>query len=388
MPKQKTIINAEKALKKTELCLTAKMKIQPDKSAKAALLRTMRTYRNACNHISNVAFKHQMTKAFSLHRYLYGTVREKYGMGAQMTQSTFRTVSAACRAQKTKNNWTRAVKFHYPHAVWLHQRDYSVTDGSVKLRTLNGWVNVPLVIQGHEEYFDDIWKWGAARIKMYGGVWFLEVAITRNVSTLPVSSTPTVVGVDVGLNFLLTTYDSEGNTQFFHGRAVKHRRQRYFNLRRTLSRKGTKSAQRRLGAIGRRERRWMQDVNHRISKTLVCSYPPGTVFVLEDLKGLNAKSRKSGRYYALTAWAYADLREKIEYKAMQHGSRTITVPPEYTSQTCPKCGYQSQDNRNRKKHEFKCRQCGYTTNDDRAAAMNLCKLGEETIRAVRAGHDS
>jgi len=42
-------------------------------------------------------------------------------------------------------------------------------------------------------------------------------------------------------------------------------------------------ARHRLKAIGQRENRWMQDVNHCISKALVENNPKHTLFVLEDL---------------------------------------------------------------------------------------------------------
>lgn len=36
-------------------------------------------------------------------------------------------------------------------------------------------------------------------------------------------------------------------------------------------------------AIAQRENRWINDMNHCISKTLVEAYPKGTMFVIEDL---------------------------------------------------------------------------------------------------------
>lgn len=54
-----------------------------------------------------------------------------------------------------------------------------------------------------------------------------------------------------------------------------------------LQSKGTKSAKRTWKRISGRENRWMADVNHRISKILVKKYGVGTLFVLEDLKGVS-----------------------------------------------------------------------------------------------------
>ena len=54
----------------------------------------------------------------------------------------------------------------------------------------------------------------------------------------------------------------------------------------------TPSSRRRLKAIGQRENRWMQNVNHCVSKALVEQNPRHTLFVLEELSGVrNATER-------------------------------------------------------------------------------------------------
>src|SRR5690606_42153716 len=68
-------------------------------------------------------------------------------------------------------------------------------------------------------------------------------------------------------NFVITTYDSNGKTFFWNGRRIKHQREKYKRLRKQLQQKRTPSARRRLKAIGQRENRWMQDVNHCISRS-------------------------------------------------------------------------------------------------------------------------
>ncbi|MCQ4966002.1 transposase, partial [Bifidobacterium pseudocatenulatum] len=68
---------------------------------------------------------------------------------------------------------------------------------------------------------------------------------------------------------LATAYDEQGKTLFFQGQEVMRKRRKFKRLRQQLQSKGTKSAKRRLKKIGQRENRWMTDVNHRLSKTLV-----------------------------------------------------------------------------------------------------------------------
>jgi len=133
----------------------------------------------------------------------------------------------------------------------------------------------------------------------------------------------------------------------------------------------------------------MNDVNHCVSKALVRSYPENTLFVLEDLTGVrNATERVSERNrYVSVSWSFYDLEQKICYKAALAGQEVINVPPAYTSQRCPVCGYVHRNNRNKRTHVFCCKSCGYTSNDDRTAAMNLHNLGKKYLNEMIASSD-
>ena len=121
----------------------------------------------------------------------------------------------------------------------------------------------------------------------------------------------------------------------------------------------------------------MSDVNHQISKALVEQYGENTLFVLEDLSGIRGaltKVRRKNRYETVS-WAYADLRDKLSYKARTNKSIVALVCPKCTSQDCPKCGTRDKNARNRKLSLYSCKSCGYRTNDDRIAAMNIYAKG-------------
>ena len=125
-------------------------------------------------------------------------------------------------------------------------------------------------------------------------------------------------------------------------------------------------------AIGQRENRWMQDVNHCVSKALVENNLKHTFFVLEDLSGIrNVTERvKTKDLYVSVSWSFYNFEQKLIYKAKWNQSSVIKVAPRYTSQCCPDCGYTEKSNYNKKIHLFTCKNCGYQSNDDRIGAMN------------------
>lgn len=82
---------------------------------------------------------------------------------------------------------------------------------------------------------------------------------------------------------MASCYDETGKTLLYNGEKVLHTRHKYKKLRAEFQSKGTKSAKRRLKRICQRENRWMSDVNHRLTKTLIDHYGADSIFALEDL---------------------------------------------------------------------------------------------------------
>lgn len=228
------------------------------------------------------------------------------------------------------------------------------------------------------KYFDHtIYKFGTAKLVNKHGKYYLHIPVTYDVEESNISDICNVVGIDRGINFVVATYDSKHKSGFVSGKTIKQKRVNYSKLRKELQMRQTPSARRRIKAIGSRENRWMQDVNHCVSKALVKSNPKHTLFVLEDLSGVrNATERvKTKDRYVSVSWSFFDLEQKLMYKAKQNQSIVIKVNPAYTSQCCPVCGHIEKANRNKKQHLFTCKNCGYKSNDDRIGAMNLYRMG-------------
>lgn len=378
------------------------------------MVESQEAYRLACNHVSEYIFTHGFPlNATDVTKRLYHDLRDIYQLKSQMAQSSVRTVIARYKTVQTQlrkqrvwdgykkdnhgkdvPNWIskdldflwEPVFFQRPQLDLVRNRDYSFKeDGTMSLNTIHGRVLVRPTFKGFERYFDGSWTLGSAKVLKSGKHWYLHVSVTKELPDVD-PQFQQVVGIDRGLRQIVTTYDNRGETWFYSGKDIAHKRRNYKRLRAELQAKGTKSAKRRLKAIGERESRWMSDVNHCLSKTLVDHYGSRTLFMLEDLTNVTfdtVSNRRKDDRYEHHSWSFYDLEQKLIYKALENGSLVVKSDAHYTSQRCPKCGHIAKENRDRSKHEFHCQRCHFRTNDDRAAAMNIQLLGTLYHSGVR-----
>ena len=361
-----------------QMTVTAKIQLVVSAENCELLDSTANTYRNACNFVSEYIFRTHNLKQFSLNKELYYEIREKFGLGSQMTQSVLKTVISRYKTIQTNQHEWIQPKFKIPQFDLVWNRDYSLSQNYFSVNTLNGRLRLPYYAKGMEKYFNkETYRFGTATLVFRHKRYFLHIPVTFEVDECCDSDICNVVGIDRGINFVIATYDSRHQSGFVSGKVIKQKRGHYKNLRKQLQQVGTPSSRRRLKAIGQRENRWMQDVNHCVSKALVENNPKHTLFVLEDLSGVRSateKIRVKDRYVSVS-WSFYDLEQKLIYKAMQHQDKVIKVNPAYTSQCCPVCGHTEKANRNKKIHLFCCQNCGYKSNDDRIGAMNLYRMG-------------
>ena len=361
-----------------QMTVTAKIQISVSGTDRALLDNTISVYRDACNYVSDYIFRTHDLKQFSLNKVLYSDLRERFGLKSQMAQSVFKTVIARYKTiLENQKEWIKP-SFKKPQYDLVWNRDYSLTQNCFSVNTLAGRVKLPYFTKGMDKYFDHtVYKFGTAKLVNKHGKYFLHIPVTYDIEDANLSDVCNIVGIDRGINFVVATYDSKHKSGFVSGKTIKQKRAAYSKLRKELQMRQTPSARRRIKAVGQRENRWMQDVNHCVSKALVESNPKHTLFVLEDLTGVrNATERVCTKNrYVSVSWSFYDLEQKLIYKAKQNQSTVIKVNPRYTSQCCPVCGHIEKANRNKKLHLFTCKNCGYKSNDDRIGAMNLYRMG-------------
>lgn len=96
--------------------------------------------------------------------------------------------------------------------------------------------------------------------------------------------------------------------------------------------------------------------------------------IIEDLCNVKYKSDFHNTVNDLLArWTYRPLLERIIMTCEAKGIVVVKVSPQFTSQTCCKCGSVHKESRNR--DEFKCIDCGYTADADYNAAVNIRDKG-------------
>ena len=393
-----------------QLAEVLKLKLNTDDAAAAAFADTCYQYMLACNEVSQYVFNNDFyVNSVGLSKILYAGLREKYRLKSQMAQSAIRTVTARYQTVDTQmrqhpyrfkcdGKWysefrdvqwiTKPLCFHRPQADLVRNRDYSFVDGmnKISINTLGKRVVCPFVVpKAMQKFLDGTWSFGTAKLVKVKKIWYLHISATKEVPDFSREDVKCVVGIDRGLRFLETVYDSDQKTSFVSGKEILDKRNSFDNVRAELQARGTKSAKRALKRISGRENRWMSDVNHRLSKALVNKYGSGTLYTIEDLTDVSFDERNfhdKKQAHDLRNWAFYDLETKLTYKAHGTESEVLKVDASYTSQRCPHCGRIRKENRDHKIHAYHCDKCGFTTNDDRVGAMNIWMLGTLWVSGI------
>ena len=188
--------------------------------------------------------------------------------------------------------------------------------------TLDGRVEVPFRFGTYAEGMLQRTR-GQADVLYRNDTFFL--AITVDTPEPTPTDTADFVGVDLGIIQLATTSDGE----FLNDAAgpkhshVNQVRARFSRFRQKLQKKGTKSAKRLLRKRSGREKRFVKDVNHCVSKAMVSTAKgTGRGMALEDLTHIRSRVNGSKRQRrVLHTWSFFQLRAFIAYKAALVGVR-------------------------------------------------------------------
>jgi len=380
--------------------LTAKLKLNLSEEQKSSVRKVCLAYRDALHYSSQIAFENgKMSSSSKLQKLVYHDLRLNFGLGAQMACNVPRQVAASYKVQWTKlkqnkqfreKGYTKKrykgldnpLKFSSRTCTLNYNRDYSFkTEQRVSIITLSGRIIVSYSgYNKHLELIKNGGKIGAAKIyyNCSNKTYYLLVSIEVDIPDIKPENIFQVRGIDVGRRFLSVDAGIDNSCKFYSGKEIKHKASKYYQARKRLQRKGTRGAKRRLIALSGRERRFIADINHQISKKIA---QPNRLIGLEDLthvrertksksgKRATKKQRKANRNKS--KWSFAELHSFIDYKAILNNSLAIKIPANYSSQCCIKCGHVSKENRPNKGLLFHCQCCGYKLHADLIGARNM-----------------
>jgi IS605 OrfB family transposase len=360
----------------------------------AVLAETQRRFNEAATFVAGICWQEGITNTNTAHHRVYGQTRTRFGLGAQLAICARAKAMEAIKAVKTLDaeklaRWKSAnarrrkkgrrelpppepgscPAFRPRASIRYDARTYRLLSfESVSLGTVQGRIIARLLLGRHQHgmLVDPDWHPGGAELVWRKGVYFLHLTQTKD--TPQQHATSDVLGIDLGICTVAT--DSEGEP--FTRREIRNKRVQYVARRSALQRVGTRSAKRRLKQMSGRERRWMSDVNHTITKTLIQkSVASHKALALEDLTGIREEvTVRREQRYERHCWAFSQLRQFLTYKATLAGVPVFLVDPAYTSQMCSRCRYTDPANR-QSQSSFRCQQCGFSCHADSNAAINI-----------------
>ena len=294
-----------------------------------------------------------------IHNATYHQLREMHPKIPSALLQTVRDVACEnLKALKLKTKPLPKNKF-----IRYDKRTFSFKEGLVSISTINGRKKFNVAIPKYfKKYLD--WDCKASVLVLKGNQLWLNMVFHKEKT---IDARPkTFLGLDRGINNIVVASD---NT-FYNSKQLKKIKGRYQYLRKKLQSKGTPSSRRHLKKLSGKEKRFVRDVNHCISKELASKN--FDCFVLEDLKKL---SRNHGKRFnkKLGNRSYYQLENLLSYKAEDFDRMTLKVNPRHTSQKCSKCGH--IEHSNRKGNKFKCKSCGFELHSDLNASRNIAQLG-------------
>jgi putative transposase len=340
--------------------LTAKVKLQSNQEQHQALLETLETANAACNYTSDIAWDKRTFNKFGLQKLVYYDLKDRFGLTAQMV---IRCLGKVADAYKVDRDTRREFNLHGSIAYDSRILRWYINRQIVSIWTTQGRMTLPFVAGPRQlELLQH--QQGESDLVLIDGQFYLFTTCEKE--TPDPQDVDEFLGIDLGIKNIAS--DSLGEN--YAGNHLNNLRKRHARLRRKLQKKGTQAARRLLKKRRRKERRMADQVNHTIAKRIVEKAQRHSLGIaLEDLKGIRERiTVKKSQRRQHSSWAFADLRDKITYKAQLVGVPLVLVDPRNTSRTCQMCG--CVDKANRKTQDtFSCVSCGFVSNADSNAAV-------------------
>lgn len=203
-------------------------------------------------------------------------------------------------------------------------------------------------------------------IRRDGKQWYVTFSVVIENNTTPVKPV-TFVGIDVGLNSLVTLSDGtqiDPPNCYRNTEAELKKQQRNLSKKRKFSNNWKKQCDK-VNRLHRKIRNQRNDFNHKISRKLINAYD---FIAFEDLNVKNmVKNSRLSKSIHDASWS--NLIQITKYKAEEAGKFVELVNPYNTSQLCSKCGQKVEKPLAVRVHN--CPYCGLVLDRDHNAAINI-----------------
>ena len=313
--------------------LTLQIKLLPTQEQFTFLKNTLIEANTACNEISDVAFTKKLYNQFKLHKEVYHPIKSSFNLSAQMV---VRCISKVTDSYKLDKKTKR--EFRPLGAITYDARILSYAKEGISMWTVGGRLKIPFVC--HNQKYIPYIKGEADLVFKKGKFYIFQ---TVEVPEEEVKDIESFIGCDFGLTTIIATSDGINHSAEWLNTYREHRQKVRSSIqaKADTSKRSTKRNCRKLSKrLSGKERTTANLVNHTISKSIVASAKEqGKGISIEDLTNIRFTSKRRNKKFRtkLGKWNFADLRTKLEYKALLNGVKLVVVNPAYSSQTCCEC---------------------------------------------------
>ncbi|HEY9433903.1 MAG TPA: RNA-guided endonuclease TnpB family protein, partial [Blastocatellia bacterium] len=283
--------------------LSIKAKLVLAASAAQELKSTMEEFNRACNTLSELAFQRDLHRKYDIHHEGYRLIRQETNLPAQHVINVIAKVSAVyTRAPNKWHQFKPHSSLRYDAKSMTLRPDYQTVSLAVCPKgRITGQLQMSARMRKQLQQSEP----GSAELVYRKGNFFLHISIT--IPAPQVKQPQGSLGVDLGFNRVAVTSDNKFHT----AKNIRHKKSGYKRTRRSLQANGGKSAKRALKRVSGRERRFVADTNHCVSKQIVADARANNQRIaLEDLNGI----RETGKAKCVHEWSFAELQQMIRYK--------------------------------------------------------------------------
>jgi putative transposase len=218
-----------------------------------------------------------------------------------------------------------------------------------------------------------------------GGKWYVSFSCEQVKELSPLSETPSIIGIDVGLeNFAIVAsehgIEETGNPRYLR-EELKHLR--FLSRQLSKKKKGSQNrrkAKARLQSFHARIRNKRRNFLHKLSTKLVKSHDVVAVETLKVKSLLENSPKRLARAISDAGWR--QFLQFLKYKCEHFGKKLVEADRWFPStKQCYQCKKRNEIALNER--QYNC-SCGFSIHRDHNAALNLRAVGTTVLKACGA----